>query len=396
MARKTSSFIQLLLIPLLLAAILFLELKHQVQNFRLFSLILAFALIVDLAILARGAMRNLLTVLATLILGLSVAEGVASAVKPRSEVSVERGWAVRQPVMGWGAEKAGTYHAKMTDTSDNSIIYETDYTFDSDLLRHTVSAEAGPAIVFFGDSFTFGDGVKNSETLPQDFADLTDGKQRVLNLALTGYSPQQFLREMETSRFDKVIGPDPKLFIFLTAPWHAERTSCKAYWTAHAPFYAMENGRPVFKGDCNEGASLYWREWLNNSALYRYFSEPWRHRVSQKDVELYVGVLEAAIKMAKEKYGAPTLIPYLRVPEQYLAGTGFTDESIMRRLSDAGAIVVEFIPSEGTSRRPADQHPDRRPSDAARQSFAGGAHQGRHRRETAGGSAGGRETGVRR
>jgi hypothetical protein len=341
MARKTSSSIQLVLAPVLIAAILFLELKHPFPKFRLATLILVFALFVDLASLARGGTRNLLIALASLVLGLSIAEGAAGAGTARSVLTIDRGWSVPQPVMGWGPEKAGTFHAKMTDTSDNSTIYETDYTFDFDLLRHTAAAETGPTVVFFGDSFTFGDGVRNDETLPQAFADLTDQKLRVLNLALTGYSPQQFLREMETGRFDKVIGPDPKLFVFLTAPWHAERTSCKAYWTAHAPLYALENGRVAFKGACNEGASLLWREWLNNSALYRYFAEPWRHRVSNKDVELYVSVLEAAVKMAKEKYGAPTVIPYLSVPEQYLAGTGFTDESIMQRLSDAGAIVIQ-------------------------------------------------------
>ncbi len=341
MARKISSLTRLALVPLLIAAIVLLELKHPFPKFRLATLILVFALFADLASIARGYARNALVVLASLAFGLSVAEGAAGAIPAHSVLNIERGWAVRQPVMGWGPEKAGTYHAKMIDPSDNSIIYETDYTFDSDLLRHTDSAESGPAIVFFGDSFTFGDGLKNNETLPQDFADLTGRKFRVLNLALTGYSPQQFLREMETGRYDKVIGPDPKLFVFLTAPWHAERTSCKAYWTAHAPFYALQDGRVVFKGECNEGLSLYWREWLGDSALYSSLIDPWRHTVNHNDLERYVSVLEAAVKLAKQKYGVATIIPYLRVPDKYLQGTGFTDDAIMQRLTGAGAIVID-------------------------------------------------------
>ena len=164
---------------------------------------------------------------------------------------------------------------------------------------------------------------------------------RVLNLALTGYSPQQFLREMETSRFDSVIGPDPTLFVFLTAPWHAERTSCKAYWTPHAPLYALEEGRIVYKGECNEGASLVLREWLENFSAYRKLIEPYRHQVNRADVELYVSVLEAAVKMAKDKYGVPVVIPYLRVPPEYLQASGFTDDAIMARLMSSGAIVVD-------------------------------------------------------
>jgi hypothetical protein len=339
MERKVS--IQIGIALVVVAIILWLELRHPFPKFRLATLILIFALLVDLAIAAKGKIRNALIVLASLAFGFSIAEGAAGAVPAHSVLSIERGWSVRQPIMGWGPERAGTFHAEMRDPRDNSIIYDTNYTFDSDLLRHTISAESGPTIVFFGDSFTFGDGVKNDETLPQVFADLLDRKVRVLNLALTGYSPQQFLREMETSRFDSVIGPDPKLFVFLTAPWHAERTSCKAYWTPHAPRYALEDGRVVYKGECNDGASLLLREWLENTAVYRWVIEPYRHQANHADIELYVSVLEAAVKMAKEKYGVPTLIPYLRVPKAYLQATGFTDDEIMQRLREAGAIVID-------------------------------------------------------
>ena len=340
MPRKTFSSIKLVFVPLLIAAIALVELKHPFPKFRLATFILLVALFVDLAAIAGGKTRNLLVVLASLAVGLSVVEGAAGAAQPRSVLTIDRGWAVYQPIMGWGPEKAAIYHSVMRDTSDNSTIYETDYTVDSDLLRHTVSAERGSTVAFFGDSYTFGNGVKDDEALPQVFADLIDRKLRVLNLALTGYSPQQFLREMETGRYDKVIGPDPKVFVFLTAAWHAERTSCKAYWTAHAPRYELENGSVVYRGECNAGLDLWWRDWLENSAAYRWVIDPWRHRVSHDDVDLYVSELEAAVKMAREKYGVPTIVPYLSVPKQYLEGTGFTDESIMQRLRDAGAIVI--------------------------------------------------------
>ncbi len=341
MARKISSLVQRVLPVFLVGAILWLELKHPVPQFRLASFILTFVLLADLAILAAGRTRNVLIVLASLAFGLSIAEMAANAAPAHSALTIDRGWSVRQPIMGWGPERAGVYHAEMRDPTNNSVIYATDYTFDSNLLRQTISGESGPATVFFGDSFTFGDGVKDSETLPQAFADLFDRKARVLNLALTGYSPQQFLREMETGRFDSVIGPNPKLFVFLTAPWHAERTSCKAYWTPHAPLYALENGQILYKGQCNEGASLFVREWLENMSAYRKLVEPYRHRVSHADVELYVRVLEAAVKMAKDKYGVATVIPYLRVPAAYLQASGFTDDAIMARLRSAGAVVID-------------------------------------------------------
>ena len=182
---------------------------------------------------------------------------------------------------------------------------------------------------------------RNDEALPQAFADLIDRKLHVLNLALTGYSPQQFLREMETGRYDKVIGPDPKVFVFLTAPGTPSEPRARPTGPRTRRVYELENGSVVYRGECNAGLSLWLRDWLEDSAAYRRAVDTWRHRVSHDDVDLYVSELEAAVKMARAKYGVPTIIPYLSVPKQYLEGTGFTDELIMQRLRDAGAIVIE-------------------------------------------------------
>jgi hypothetical protein len=148
-----SSLIHLVLAVLLVGAIVCLELKHPLPQFRLTTFILTFLLLADLAIMAAGRTRNALIVLASLAFGLSVAEIAANAAPTHSALKIDRGWAVRQPIMGWGPERAGAYHAEMRDPTDNSIIYATDYTFDSNLLRRTISAESGSTIVFFGDSY---------------------------------------------------------------------------------------------------------------------------------------------------------------------------------------------------------------------------------------------------
>ncbi len=341
MARKLFFSLKLAVLPILIGLIVWLELKHPFLAFRLATLILVFFLLVYLATIRSGKTRDFMVVLAALAFGLSIAEGVANLSARGTILNITRGWSVRQPIMGWGPERPGTFHAEMTAPTTHALIYKADYTIDSDLLRQTHSVQSGPAIVFFGDSYTFGDGVQDDETLPQVFADSLDPKQRVVNLAFTGYSPQQFLREMETGRFDSIIGSNPQLFVFLTAAWHAERTSCKAFWTPYAPRYALENGVVVYKGQCNEGANLHLREWLEGSAAYRMLIEPYRHQVNHGDVEVYVSVLEAAVKMAKDKYGVRTLIPFLRVPPEYLRASGFSDDGIMTRLRNAGAIVID-------------------------------------------------------
>jgi hypothetical protein len=341
MMRKLRIPLGIAAMPILIGFIGLMEAKHPVPFYRLLTFIFVFLLLADIASFARGKSRDIVAILASLAFGLCILEGAANSLAPKTWLQATPGSSVRQPIMGWGPEHAGLFHADKRYSAAGPGIYSADYTIDSNLLRQTHSVDSGPAIVFFGDSYTFGDGVDDADTLPQIFADSLDRKQRVVNLAFTGYGPQQFLREMETSHFDAVIGPQPKLFIFMTAVWHAERTACKSYWTPHAPRYAVENGQIVFKGACNEGANRLLREFLQNTAAYRMFIEPYRSTINHDDVELYLRILEAAVKLAKEKYGVSTLIPYIKVTKDYLSTTGFSDDEIIERLQDAGAILID-------------------------------------------------------
>ncbi|MGH6858440.1 MAG: SGNH/GDSL hydrolase family protein [Methylocella sp.] len=341
MNRRLSLKSRYAVVLILLCVIALMEVCRPLPHFRLATFILAFLALADLASLLEGKWRDGLVILASLAFGLSIAEAAATILETKALSVVTHGESVRRPVVGWGPEHLGRFHAEKRDPKTGAVIYVADYTIDANLLRQTTSSEKGPAIVFFGDSFTFGEGVNDAETLPQAFADLLDRKERVLNLGFTGYGPQQFLRELETGLFDPLIGSRPRLFIFMTAAWHAERTACKASWTPHAPRYALENGQIVFKGPCNVGPSMWLREWLESTASYGFFIEPYRRRVSDDDVDLYIRVLLAAVNLAKEKYGVPTVIPFLQVPEIYLHRTSFSNAAIMKRLREGGAIVID-------------------------------------------------------
>jgi hypothetical protein len=183
-------------------------------------------------------------------------------------------------------------------------------------------------------------GLNDADALPQAFADLLGRKQRVLNLAFYGYGPHQFLAEVQTGRFDGVIGAQPRLFIFMTAPWHAARTACKAFWVLWGPRYALENDHVALKGACLEGVSMRLREWIEHMASFRLFIEPYLQKATHEDIELYVRILLAAVNLGKEKYGVATLIPYLP-GDSFLKGTGFSDDEIVQRLRDGGAMVVD-------------------------------------------------------
>ena len=113
-------------------------------------------------------------------------EAAANIWGPREPTVVgQDGLFALRPVTGWGPVHAGRYHVEKTDPKTGAAIYSADYTIDSNLVRQTLSCEKGPAVVFFGCSYTFGLGLNDGETLPQAFADSLGRKQRVLNLGLS-------------------------------------------------------------------------------------------------------------------------------------------------------------------------------------------------------------------
>ena len=333
--------LRLAALPILLAGIAFLETQRPFNLFRLATFFLLVLLLVDVTAIVRGKLRDFMLMLTSLAFGLVLIEAASDLRAPPPVLKTTQGFGAREPVLGWGPSHPGRFHAEKIDPKTSRIIYNVVYTIDSDLLRKTQSCARCGTIAFFGDSFTFGEGLNDADTLPQAFANAIDRKMRVLNIAFSGYGPQQFLRELQTGRYDKVIGPQPKLFVFLTAPWHAQRTSCKASWVLYGPRYAYENGKVVYKGQCLAGAALWAREWMEHTNFYRAYIEPRLDQLNRADMDLYIRILVAATQLAKEKYGVPTLIPYLRVSESYLRPTGFTNDEIIKRLRDGGATVVD-------------------------------------------------------
>jgi hypothetical protein len=297
---------------------------------------LVFLCIADLAIALRGKWRDTATVVAVLTFGLAAFEFVCAAFESRSVET--RGFSISRPVLGWGPSAPGLYHGEKIGT-DGSLIYSVDYTIDDLLVRHTQSGSAGPTAVFFGDSMTFGQGLSDTDTLPQVYADLTERKTRTLNLGFPGYGPQQMLRALETGLFDELIS-DAKIFVFQTANWHIERSSCMPGFMARAPRYELRDGEPVFVGACAEGLHRVLQDIVGGGAIFHSFVAPITDAVGAKDVELFIAELRRSAELVKQKFGARLIVLYLSDGDEYLAKSGFTDVMIEERLRESGVDVL--------------------------------------------------------
>ena len=321
---------------------------------------LAFLLVADLAFALSGKWRDGVAVIAALIFGLATTELICAAFEANSPITA-RGFAAARPVLGWGPSAPGVYHS--SETKGGGIkIYDVDYTIDRHLLRRTLSAATGPTAAFFGDSLTFGQGLSDPQTLPQDFADLNARKIRVLNFGFPGYGPQQFLRATETGVFDPLL-KDTKIFVFETAAWHAERASCLAGFMARAPRYELHNGKLIYEGACAEGLNRILRDIFMNGAAYNRLIAPFVNVVGPADIKIYLAELRRCAELVKQKYNGRLVILYLAGNDKYLAKTGITDAMIETRLRHSGIDLIDGTLSAkdfpaGTSLTiPGDGHP---------------------------------------
>ncbi|MHB8883999.1 MAG: SGNH/GDSL hydrolase family protein [Methylovirgula sp.] len=321
---------------------------------------LAFLLVADLAAALSGKWRDAAIIAATLVFGFATTELVCAAFESNAPITA-RGFAAARPVLGWGPSAPGVYHSSETAWGGVKI-YDVDYTIDDHLLRRTVSAANGPTVAFFGDSMTFGQGLGDSQTLPQDFSNLNGGKLRVLNFGFPGYGPQQFLRAMETGIFDPLLA-NAKTFVFETAAWHAERASCLAGFMARAPRYELRNGKLVYSGACSEGLNRVLHDIFMNGAAYNRLIAPFANAVGPADIKIYLAELQRCAELVKQKYNGRLVIVYLAGNAKYLAKTGFTDAMIEARLRHAGMDVIDAtlspkdFPPGTLFKIPGDGHP---------------------------------------
>jgi len=86
------------------------------------------------------------------------------------------------------------------------VVFEATYTADHYSRRVTPSPEVTPApptaLLFFGGSYTFGEGVNDDETMPACVAAQTDECQ-VHNYGLPGAGPQHMLEQLRAEGFER-------------------------------------------------------------------------------------------------------------------------------------------------------------------------------------------------
>jgi hypothetical protein len=300
-----------------------------------------------LVIFLRGRLQSFLLSCFVFVLGFGGIEYWVSVTWPEAVTLHDNRFWGMHPDLGYRPVRTGAYEEKKISPG-GEIIYEVVNTIDENFLRKVDASRLSNVIGFFGDSFTFGVGLNDKDTLPQQFADRTGRRFNVLNFGGPGYGPQQMLRALETGLYDHLIGRDPMFFVFVTSPWHIARAACKSDLSWFGPAYARRGEEAVYAGLCADSAGFarrYLLPALRASALYRHFLGGAEQPVTTGDIELYLSIFAKSARLLKEKYAAPLLVVYmpddLSTAKYRFDGRLQSNEAVMAAFSAAGVHVLD-------------------------------------------------------
>ncbi len=253
-------------------------------------------------------------------------------------------------------------------TVDGEVIF--DYTYHTDACRRRVTPDSASdftresAVVFFGDSYTFGEGVNDDETLPNQVARLRPDVA-VYNYAFSGYGPNHILARLESMNTRAEI-PEPRVVgIYVFIPNHVRRVIgafSVISWSRHSPYYVLgEDGLPTrlgsFQGERSRMTGCY--DFLKGDQVLKYLALDFPPRLSKE----HHALTEAIIAQSAERFSAQFeggefyVVLYPSSPDDE-----FSARETGKRLSARGLRVLDYTdalpePAEAHFYLPYDSHP---------------------------------------
>ena len=226
----------------------------------------------------------------------------------------------RHKLLGWAPRKGKSFVERVR--FENKLLYQMKYTIDQHGLR--VPPPFAPklgreshCLLFFGDSFTFGEGVRDEETMPYRVGEKTNRHYQVYNFGFLGYGPHQMLVQLQQGLVDAAIECKPEFAIYQALPGHVSRAAGLEAWDQFGPKYVTEeDGSVVWKGRFDEEKPhnlLGWlrvlhrdlpkdaKRYLEKSAVYRALL--FMHRpVNDDDIDLFLRIVDRSRQIIESRY----------------------------------------------------------------------------------------------
>ena len=252
------------------------------------------------------ARRALWFNVAVVLLAVGAFEGFVGSSSPRSlrEERWNRWWDSiyqRDDVLGHRAKPG--YKNSCELLYDGQLVFDATYTIDEDGLRvGPTEAEDAPraCVLFFGGSYTFGEGVDDEATMPYLVGARSAGLYRVRNFGFSGYGPHQMLAQIESGVVARVADCDPAYAVYQAHPHHVLRAGGKWWWDHRGPRYTMTtDGDAHREGNFDDGTGFL-DGLLTRSAAARRARDA--VRPDENDVELFHAIVHRSRRLLEQAY----------------------------------------------------------------------------------------------
>ena len=222
-----------------------------------------------------------------------------------------RWWPPPDPVLGFRPRPNSEVVA--TATFGGELLYRHTYHFDADAARVTPRAPAGAdTYLFLGDSFVFGQGLVDEQSLAAQFARLNEDKLHAVNLGVPGYGPNHLVRAFEAGLLDRYAGQRVKAVVTWIIPAHLARVTGDGSWLGSSPRYQLENGVPRYTGSFDAYRWTHPLAGLKHllGEQFRFVDAIGKRQRQQEQIDLFVALMARLQTLARDKFGAPLLVVY--------------------------------------------------------------------------------------
>jgi hypothetical protein len=291
------------------------------------------------------------------------------------------GFIVPDDVLGWAPAKGIEAHAFKAGPAGlfhgpKGVVFDVNYTVDPNGLRVASpwrKDDLAGTVLFFGCSFTFGEGLKDNEALPYQVGEQSGGRYRTFNFAFEAYGPGQMLAEIEHGMVGRAVDTTPRYAYYVAIPNHVWRVAGRTAWGRHAPRYVLDADGTVHQAGYFEnrkslaqrlGLGQRIEAQLNKSAMWRTLSMG-DSRITDDDIRLYFAVVRRSKELLEAEYPGiqfrVILWPSQRASQQRATYEKLRDG--FRSLGIPVDLVEDILPGYRADRSPfilgsADHHPN--------------------------------------
>jgi hypothetical protein len=234
-------------------------------------------------------------------------------IKQKNIVKIEgdyrKGYFQKDNILGYKPKPSS--RASSIKKWNDEILYNIIYSTDEYSRRITPiqdSKDRNNFILFFGGSFTFGEGVNDNETLPF-YVSQFSSRYNPYNYGFAGYGPQSMLAKLQSMDVGKEIRETYGILIYTFIDHHINRAIGDMHvfnkWGENMPYYTIDTNNNLIKyGNFTSGRPVLSRFYrlMTKSYIMKYFNVNFPLRINDYHIKITSKIIEESRNTFRKKF----------------------------------------------------------------------------------------------